>query len=288
MTSIFSKVGQDDGRKRTTRFDVEPEQAAHRLEEIPTALIDETDNPRNSFSGIDELAESIRSVGLLEPIVVRKLGLRYELIAGARRLRAIKNLKSKTILARILIAEDLDPEKFPEARLVENIQREDLSDYEVSQALSTLKNGTGATNRELGEKLGKSEDWIKRMLRHAEIIRTSGLPVNAPNLREIPSTFTHELASLPDPERSQKIRELSSTPKELWPTVKQIRTWASERRPNAQTTKVSAKPKAGSLSSLRDRLNALKSEVHTLELRIKKKKRNIADIQILINQRIKA
>lgn len=106
----------------------------HQTIDIPIDQIITENNPRKTFNeaSIRELADSISQYGLLQPIVVRKKAGKYELINGERRYRAHKLLKSKTIPAVVKNVEQIDITKLPEIKLVENLQREDLSEADLA------------------------------------------------------------------------------------------------------------------------------------------------------------
>ena len=95
------------------------------------------DQPRKHFDplSIEELAESIREHGLLQPIVVARRDNGYMIVAGERRYRAHRIIGSTTI--RAIISEG-DAARIDEAALIENIQREDLSDFEIAKAIGKL------------------------------------------------------------------------------------------------------------------------------------------------------
>lgn len=136
------------------------------LVEIPPSSV--VANPRQPRGVFDEhelegLAESIRDMGLLQPIVVRPLGdERYELVAGERRLRASKlaGLTSMPALVRNTDDEDLLKEA-----LVENIHRVQLNPLEEAAAYQQLLEDFDVTQEELGRRLGKSRPTISNMLR---------------------------------------------------------------------------------------------------------------------------
>jgi ParB family chromosome partitioning protein len=121
--------------------------------------------PRRTFNeqALDELAESIRHFGLLQPISVRRLnGDKYELIAGERRLRAAKKAGLAQISAIVL------PTPKKESALiaiVENLQREDLSFFDEAQAYFEILRDHGLTQEELARELGKNQSTIANKIR---------------------------------------------------------------------------------------------------------------------------
>lgn len=119
---------------------------------------------RQSFSQdtIKELAESIDKNGLLQPIVVRKNGNKYEIIAGERRYRAFKMLKKDKIPA---IVRDYKDEEVDKLQLVENVQREDLNPYDEAMAYLKLKEKYGLKQDDIAKAVGKSRPYISNMTR---------------------------------------------------------------------------------------------------------------------------
>lgn len=121
--------------------------------------------PRKTFEKekLVELAESIREVGLLQPIVVRKLGSTYELIAGERRWQAAKLAGLETIPG--IVKADYSDKQVAQAALIENIQREDLNPLEEAMAYQRLINEFGTKQEELALQVGKSQSTIANKLR---------------------------------------------------------------------------------------------------------------------------
>lgn len=137
------------------------------LQEIPVRDIQPNRyQPRKEFKGeeLRELSNSIRVAGLLQPITVRKLGNGegYELVAGERRLRAVKSLGWTKIPA---IVRDYDDQTTLALALVENLQREDLNPIEEAQGYAQLSDKFGLTQAELAELVGKDRSTIANLLR---------------------------------------------------------------------------------------------------------------------------
>ena len=120
--------------------------------------------PRTRFDEetIDSLAASIREVGVLQPIVVRRAPGGYELIAGERRLRAAKKAGLATIPAVIRDSEDVDTLR---EAIIENIHREDLGPIELADAFRALLDDLGLTQEILAERLGVSRSHIANTIR---------------------------------------------------------------------------------------------------------------------------
>lgn len=125
--------------------------------------------PRREFaeSELEELAGSIRENGLLQPLVVRSAGgtsdrPRYQLVAGERRLRAIRRLGWKKVPA---VVRDVDDETLLVLALVENIQREALSPLEEAEGYQVLADEFGLTQEQIASTVGKDRSTVANMLR---------------------------------------------------------------------------------------------------------------------------
>lgn len=131
--------------------------------------------PRTNFSdeNIGELAESIKNLGIVQPITVRKIeNDKFQLIAGERRLRASNKIGLKTIPSFIKNSSD---EEMLEIALVENIQRKDLDPIEIALSIKRLIDELSLTQEQLSRKLGKKRSTISnyiRLLRLDPIIQT--------------------------------------------------------------------------------------------------------------------
>lgn len=131
--------------------------------------------PRTSFNeeSLRELASSIRELGVIQPITVRKLGFnKYQLVSGERRYRASKLIGLETIPAYIRIAND---QESLEMALVENIQRQDLDPIEIALSYQRLIEEIEVTQEELSDRVGKNRSTISnylRLLRLDPIIQT--------------------------------------------------------------------------------------------------------------------
>ncbi len=140
------------------------------LREIPPELIQpNAHQPRRSFdqARLAELAESIRTRGVLQPIVVRPLaGGSFELVAGERRLRAAKMVELETIPA--LVRDTADSEQL-ELALAENMARVDLNPVEEARACAMLVDDLGLTKQELGRRVGRSRVAISNLIRLLEL-----------------------------------------------------------------------------------------------------------------------
>ena len=171
--------------------------------EIAIADIDPNpDQPRRAFEpgALDALAESIRVHGVLQPIVVRRAGDRYELVVGERRWRASKQAGIASIPAVVL---EIDPRDRLEVALVENVQRRDLNPIELAVAFRALSE-TGATQEDIGQRVGMDRSSIANHLRLLELPREIQGDVEAGRV-----TIGHAkaLLSLASPERRSQLRD---------------------------------------------------------------------------------
>lgn len=145
--------------------DVRP-QGSSTINEIPLEQIEANPNqPRREFDeeSLQELATSIREIGIIQPITLRQVAdKRYQIIAGERRWRASQLAGLIAIPAYIRTIKD---ENVMEMALVENIQREDLNAIEIALAYEHLLTNTGMTQEKVSERVGKSRTAIANYLR---------------------------------------------------------------------------------------------------------------------------
>lgn len=136
------------------------------INEINIELIEANPNqPRREFDEetLQELADSISEIGIIQPITLRKLNNgKYQIVAGERRWRASMRANLKTMPAYII---SVDEEKLMEMALVENIQRQDLNPIEIALAYQQLIEQYGLTQEKLAEKVGKKRATVANFLR---------------------------------------------------------------------------------------------------------------------------
>ena len=133
--------------------------------EIDVDLIDPNpEQPRSRFtdSALDELAQSILANGIVQPIVVRRKGNRYEIVAGERRWRAAQRAGLRRIPAAV---KEVSDDKLLELALIENIQREELNPVEEAAAYRKLIDNIGLTQEALAASVGKDRTLIATSLR---------------------------------------------------------------------------------------------------------------------------
>lgn len=152
---VFDFIRNSDGAK-----------GSKRLVEVNVASIHPNPyQPRATFDeeSIAELAQSIQQVGLLQPLLVRKVDDGYELVAGERRLRAVTSLGMEKVAC--IVQQDIEDESSAMMALIENLQREDLHYIEEAQCYQKLLETYGLTQEELANRLGKSQSSIANKLR---------------------------------------------------------------------------------------------------------------------------
>ena len=157
--------------------------------------------PRREFTEekIKELAESIKQNGLLQSITVRDIGNGfYELIAGERRLRAIKSLQYPTTKA---IVKELTEEQMATLALIENIQREELTPIEEAHAYQELLRINKLTQDELAKSLGKTQATVANKLR---LLKLSKKVIDAINTKKITERHGRAMVKL-DPSAQEKL-----------------------------------------------------------------------------------
>ena len=135
------------------------------IEDVAIAAIENRPGqPRKEFEAesLAELAESIRQHGVLQPILLNRIGAKYEIIAGERRWRAAQLADLGTIPAIIL---ELEPKEVAEIALIENLHREDLTAVEEANAYTQLIQHYGYTQESLADNIGKSRTHITNTLR---------------------------------------------------------------------------------------------------------------------------
>lgn len=163
-------ISEDAIDQPTTGTDSFDQDARDQLRNIPVDILQRGKyQPRVDFDNdsLQELADSISSQGLMQPISVRKIeDNKFEIIAGERRWRAAQLAGLDTIPA---IVRDVSDQTTVAMALIENIQREDLNPVEESQALIRLQNEFGLTQQQVAEAVGKSRSAVTNLMRLASL-----------------------------------------------------------------------------------------------------------------------
>ena len=184
-------------------LDAPPFPSEHVPPEIPIDAIDPNpDQPRRVFDTeqLAALADSIRQHGVLQPVVVRRAGDRYELVVGERRWRATRAAGHATIPAVIA---DVDDEDRLALALIENVQRSDLNAIELAEAFRALAD-TGATQEEIGRRVGLDRSSVANHLRLLELPREFQEDVEAARLS---AGHAKVLLAVVNPERRRHLRD---------------------------------------------------------------------------------
>jgi len=171
---------------------------------IPIDSIDPNPiQPRRVFQGerLAELAQSIRANGIIQPLVVRKAGDRYQLVAGERRWRAAKLAGLDQVPA---VVQDIPDDRLLEITLIENIQREDLNPIETANAFHSLSTDLSLSAEEIGRRTGKDRTTIVNSLRLLQ------LPADLQQLvseRRLSAGHARCLLSLPNADLQREVAE---------------------------------------------------------------------------------
>ncbi|MEO8130440.1 MAG: ParB/RepB/Spo0J family partition protein [Bryobacteraceae bacterium] len=142
-----------------------PEKPASGMLKISIDLIDPNPlQPRSVFQPdrLAELAQSIRSNGVIQPLVVQRQGARYILVAGERRWRASRMAELQEVP---VVVQEYADDRVLEIALIENIQREDLNPIEVAQALERLGRDLKLSHEQIGQRTGKDRATVTNLLR---------------------------------------------------------------------------------------------------------------------------
>lgn len=148
-----------------TDISIEEEEKNGSVLEINVRDIDTNrEQPRKSFDtdALNELAASIKQHGIVQPLIVKKNGSRYTIVAGERRFRAARIAGLQQVP---VITVDYDEEKMREVALIENIQRENLNPIEEAAAIKFLMQQHDMTQEEVSERIGKSRPAVANSLR---------------------------------------------------------------------------------------------------------------------------
>ena len=151
---------------------------------------------------LDGLADSIRSSGLIQPIVVRSMGEEYELLAGERRWRAAQRAGLHEIPA--IVRDDIDDQEAVVLGLIENLQRESLTPMETAHGLKELSRRLELTHAAAADRIGKSRVYVTNFLRLLNLCEAVQKQVNA---GELSMGHARALATLPAGEQSRWARQ---------------------------------------------------------------------------------
>jgi ParB family chromosome partitioning protein len=234
---------------------------------LPVASIEPNPfQPRRTIvpEQLQELASSIKEHGIIQPIVVRKTGDSYQIIAGERRWRAAQMLGLSEIPAREM---ELSDAQAMELALVENIQREDLSTLEIAQGIQDLISRLSLTHEEAAQKIGISRAAVTNKLRLLQLPAEVLSMLDSGALSE-----GHARALLPLP-NDEKILELANLASQNGLTVRQLEDLV-RRIPLAEKFEA-AFPKRPSLPSEFEEEIALLNTNYNLDIKVAGNKKNM-------------
>ncbi|MDH2902030.1 MAG: ParB/RepB/Spo0J family partition protein, partial [archaeon] len=174
-------------------------------EEIEVSLISPSKVPlRNEVGNIDDLASSIRQNGLIEPIVVRPLHDRFEIVAGNRRFFACKKLNFRRIPA---VVQELSDNQAYEAALIENIQRKTLDPLEEAECFQRYCKEFGwGSESELALRIGKSQEYVSHRIRLLSLPESAKIALKT-NL--VSQAVAEEVAWISDPSDQNELLNIA-------------------------------------------------------------------------------
>ncbi|SFD36585.1 ParB/RepB/Spo0J family partition protein [Spirosoma endophyticum] len=214
-----------------------PFESISTMTEISLSLIETNPfQPRTRFDeeALQELADSIRTQGIIQPITVRQLGKeRYQLIAGERRLQASKIAGFTTIPAYVRTAND---QQMLEMALIENIQRENLNAIEIALSYQRLITECSLKQEELGERVGKNRTTVNNYIRLLKLP-----PIIQASLRDNKISMGHARAIINIENPDVQIRLFTKAVDEEWSVRKveeAVRNLSDESHDSSSTRRV--------------------------------------------------
>jgi len=213
---------------------------------VPIDLIDPNPHqPRQVMGDLSELMASIAEKGIIEPLVVRQRGARYQIVAGERRYQAAVQVGIGDVP---VVIRELDDTEVIEVALVENLQRKDLTPFEESEALQALAERCGYTHEDLARRLGKSRTAV------TESLSLMGMPEEVRNLCRLADISSKSLLV-------QVVRQAS--PEKMTALIEKI---AREGATRQKVREATSKPKPGRPKSF---VFAYKPPTKAFNLRLK-------------------
>ena len=225
-----------DRKPRPKKAEEKPLASGGGFLELPLSKIEPNPyQPRKEAAQkqIEELAESIRSEGLLQPVVVRPAGERFQLIAGERRLRACRMLKLKRVPARVIEASDASSAVMA---LIENLQREGLNPIDESRGYASLMRDFDLTQEAVAERVGKGRATVANALRLLQLEKE----IQGYISKELLSTgHAKVLLGVNDrPQRSLLARRIIEQKLSVRETEHLIRNMKGRKRPSLSTRSI--------------------------------------------------
>lgn len=206
------------------------QESGERVQQLPvTEVVPDADQPRKHFdeTALKELAESIKSYGIVQPLVVTKTKNGYEIIAGERRWRAAQIAGLKTVPAIVRSTEEL--EKL-EIALVENVQRVDLSPLEQALSIERLHQQFSMSYGDIAQRLGKAATTVNNIVRLLQLPETAKRALRE---NQISEGHARAILALKDlPEKQEEL--LASIEKYGW-SVRQAEQFVVSTKQGAKT-----------------------------------------------------
>jgi ParB family chromosome partitioning protein len=232
---------------------------------VPIDRVDPNpEQPRQVMGDLSELMASIAEKGVIEPLVVRQRGNRYQIIAGERRYQAAVQLGLRELP---VVIREVDDTEIIEIALVENIQRKDLGPFEEAEAMASLADRCGYTHEDLAKRLGKSRTSITESLSLAQ------MPADIRNLCRLADISSKSLLL-------QVVRQ--QTPQKMVALVEQLTREAQEgggiTREQARKAAAVARPKFGRPKAY---VFQYKAPTRTFSLRLQFKKSDVDRTEVI-------
>ena len=209
------------------------------------------DQPRQTFDSdaLDELADSMRQRGVIQPIVVRPHGKNFQIVAGERRWRAAQRARLHQIPA---VVRNLNDEETLEIAIVENVQRRDLNVIEEAEAYARLSEDYGHSQSRLAEIVGKSRSHIANLMRLLE------LPDSVKTLVvEEKLTMGHARALINTPDAAELAPQIASKGLSVRDVERLVRKSLSQRKPGSTTKQASGTETDADIKALQTHLGDL-------------------------------
>jgi ParB family chromosome partitioning protein len=195
---------------------------------VPIELVEPNpDQPRQVMGDLSELMASISEKGVIEPLVVRQRGSRFQIVAGERRYQAAVRVGLRELP---VVIREVDDTEIIEVALVENLQRKDLGAFEEAEAMAALSNRCGYTHEDLARRLGKSRTSV------TESLSLAAMPDEVRNLCRLADISSKSLLL-------QVVRQ--QTPEKMTAFVEQLTRDADGQITRDLARKAAARPKLG-------------------------------------------
>jgi len=195
---------------------------------VPIEQMDANPNqPRQVMGDLSELMASIAEKGIIEPLVVRQRGARFQIIAGERRYQAAVQVGLREVP---IVIREVDDDEIIEIALIENIQRKDLTPFEESEALHSLATRCGYTHEDMAKRLGKSRSSI------TESLSLNHMPDEVKNLCRLADISSKSLLL-------EIVRQ--GDPQKMVALIEKVSRDGGTTREAVRREKESTKPKAG-------------------------------------------